>query len=247
MKKLLLSSIAIACLSSAAVAADLPQSYMKAPIAPAWSWTGSYVGLNVGYGVSRSDSSDNFLSPAGVVALGGSNRLAADGVLGGAQIGYNWQTSPTWLWGVEADFQGANIKGSSQVVLPPIVMNLESKVNWFGTVRGRLGYIVNPATVAYVTGGFAYGETQLSANNNFGDVGAAGTAKQTRGGYTVGGGMETRLSGNWSVKAEYLYVNLGNASINAPTSINFPSVVFTQVGSGQEQFHVVRAGLNYRF
>src|SRR5665811_1400539 len=95
--------------SFSAVAADLPVRYNKAPVAmePAWNWSGFYGGVNIGYGVTRSPTTNDtvFTNDFDPVTSSSAN-LAAGGVVGGVQIGYNWQFSPTWLFGIEADIQG---------------------------------------------------------------------------------------------------------------------------------------------
>ncbi|ADP72495.1 porin [Rhodomicrobium vannielii ATCC 17100] len=183
----LASVVAIASANSADLYRGQAGGYKDGPIvAPVATWTGFYAGLNVGYGWN--DDAD------------------ADGIIGGGQIGYNWQgafgTSPLVL-GVETDIQGSDIKNDN-----------DDKLNYFGTVRGRLGYALGNSLV-YATGGFAYGEFD--------------GADKTSTGYTVGGGVEHKFTPNLSVKAEYLYTDLGdNDSDNA-------------------DFNTVRVGLNYHF
>ena len=119
-----------------------PPIYVAAPI-----WSGFYIGVNGGYGWTANDGP-----------------LAPEGGFGGGQIGYNWQGlfgySP-WVIGIEADIQGAGISDSVSDVLG----SQENSLNWFGTVRGRIGYAAGPALI-YATGGFAYGEVQAKGNNS---------------------------------------------------------------------------------
>jgi outer membrane immunogenic protein len=170
------------------------------------------------------------------------------GVVGGGQIGYNWQTNNNWVLGVETDFQGTSQHSSSCLAgCDPIASflaegeTINQKLSWFGTVRGRVGWANGP-TLYYATGGFAYGDvrtTYPSADQPL----SAGGAVQT--GWTAGGGIETRLIGNWTGKLEYLFVDLGSQS--AATSA-FPGMVEALPVSISSHFedHIVRVGVNYK-
>ncbi|WP_159726110.1 outer membrane protein [Methylosinus sp. Ce-a6] len=176
-----LSALAVAAALSAgaAHAADLP--YRKdapvfAPPPPVFSWTGAYVGLNIGGGFKA----DNSFGAAGDVS----------GVVGGGQIGYNYQISPLFVVGLETDFQGTSLRSSG-------FLNPNVSLPWFGTVRGRVGLaLLDSQLLVYGTGGFAYGEL----NTPFGS--------DTRTGWTAGGGVEWAFLPNWSAKVEYLYTDL---------------------------------------
>jgi outer membrane immunogenic protein len=139
------------------------------------------------------------------------------GITGGGQLGYNWQ-SGSFVFGIETDLQGsaANDTFAAYKFSNPM----------FGTIRGRAGYAMNNVLI-YLTGGFAYGLGRV-------DLGAA-TESQFHGGWTIGGGVEVGLTPNWSAKAEYLYVELGNQGY-----------VLTGVQNGF-QSNVFRLGVNYRF
>jgi outer membrane immunogenic protein len=270
-KKLGLASvawIAAACFG-AAVAADLPPAY-KAPvkaIAPASSWNGLYIGGNVGYGWDSGSSgvsafaTDPTLAPAlaAILAAGSyptSLSPSAKGVIGGGQIGYNWQLPSQWVIGLETDLQGSGIKGSdSQTRSPPFFdttsTGVTKSIDWFGTVRGRVGFLVTPQWLLYGTGGLAYGETKSSFTTTdltFGCLPgrtacANGASSGVRAGWTAGAGAEAMLAPNWSVKLEYLYVDLGGRSVSAP-AFTLP-VVFSSSTAFREQ--IARVGLNYHF
>jgi outer membrane immunogenic protein len=252
-----------------AVAADLTPAY-KAPvkaIAPIATWTGFYIGGNVGYGWDTGStglsarSTDPVLAPAlaAIQAAGSypsSLRTSANGAIGGGQAGYNWQMSQ-WLFGLEADIQGAGIKGTAAQALAPALFDATStsvskSIDWFGTVRGRLGVLATPQWLLYATGGLAYGQTRTSFTTTdvpFGCIAAAticanGSSSSVRAGWTVGAGTEAMLGSNWSVKLEYLYVDLGRRSVDIPAS-TVPAIVFTTSTAFREQ--VVRVGLNYHF
>ena len=117
MKMIFLTTAALLISSSVASAADLAaQPYTKAPppmMEPSWNWSGFYIGGNVGYGVTRSQTDKALIDPGppSTVLLSSSCVSSADGVVGGGQIGWNMMVAPTWLLGVEADIQGANQRG----------------------------------------------------------------------------------------------------------------------------------------
>jgi outer membrane immunogenic protein len=271
-KKLGLATVAWISAASlgAAVAADLSPAY-KAPVtavAPASGWTGFYIGGNVGYGWDSGSSgvsalsTDAALAPAlaAILAAGSyptSLSPSAKGVIGGGQIGYNWQLPSQWLIGLEADLQASGIKGSASQTLSPALFDMTStgvtkSIDWFGTVRGRVGFLVTPQWLLYGTGGLAYGETKSSFTTTdlaFGCVPNAtlcanGASSSIRTGWTAGAGAEAMLAPNWSVKVEYLYVDLGGRSMNIP-AFTVPAIVFNASTPFHEQ--IARVGLNYHF
>jgi outer membrane immunogenic protein len=201
----------------AAQSADLRQPAYKAPAysEPAFfSWTGFYVGLNAGYGFGTS----NWDAPA----VGTSPK----GVLAGLTLGYNFQTG-VWLWGIEADGDWSNMKGSATCG----VDTCETKNDWLGTARARIGYTGWNGWLPYITAGAAGGDIKAT------DV--LGSASKVKIGWAAGAGLEYALWTNWSVKAEYLYVDLGS----------FDCSVCSVTGSDNVSFKssIVRAGINYRF
>jgi outer membrane immunogenic protein len=221
MKRILLAGAAMLALAAAAGAADLPRRYdpmpAKAPpfYGPAYNWSGFYVGINGGFGWGRSD-----WTSTGEFDLAG-------GLVGGT-VGYNWQNGP-WVLGVEGDIDWTNIKGDTTNLC---ALGCETSNNWLATVRGRVGYTFD-RFMPYITGGLALGDVRART------PGFAG-AKDTRFGWTAGGGMEFAIFGNWTAKAEYLYVDLGdfNCGFNCGP-VNPDNVSFTS--------HIVRGGVNVRF
>jgi outer membrane immunogenic protein len=152
------------------------------PPVPYYNWTGFYVGGNAGY--SWGQGAVQYNEPAfgffGLpTSLSGSNQL--NGGIGGFQAGYNWQINTLWIVGLETDFQFSSERASKTSNLPytfndgeslasaTLSGTLSSKIDWFGTVRGRVGYLINPTTFVYGTGGLAYG--QVSASGSFSDTG----------------------------------------------------------------------------
>ncbi len=120
--------------------------------------------------------------------------------------------------------------------------SFDARLNWFGTVRGRIGWNATPSSLLYATGGFAYGQTQVDTAVNIPgpNVAASATARNISTGYAVGGGIETQVAANWSVKAEYLYLDLGNPSAVANTAGDI------QAANMNFADHIVRVGLNYK-
>ena len=126
MKKIILGVSILAFASPAVMAADMAVKAPPAPLPPVYTWTGGYVGVNVGYGWGNENASQTTISGADFPIIGAgtllynspnSFRLHPEGVLGGAQIGYNWQVSPIGVLGVEADFQGSAMRNSNGCIL----------------------------------------------------------------------------------------------------------------------------------
>ncbi len=223
-KKIVTAALAaglIALGASGANAADLPsrkpvEAYVPPP---AFTWTGVYVGVNLGGGFTSS----NGLTGASNWFSGGNGQTG--GIVGGAQIGVNYQIAPQFVIGAETDFQGTSIGSQNNGWF-----NASSKLPWFGTVRGRVGLaLADSRLLVYGTGGLAYGQVK----NDW--LGSSGT----RTGWTAGGGAEYAFSPNWSVKAEYLYTAL---SANNGNNWNY-----LLTSNSRAKFHTIRVGVNYRF
>lgn len=257
------SAALIAAISTAqiATAADLPRkapAYTPPPSA-VYNWTGFYVGANFGggWGSRDVDYSPNDAATVGLfgpVAPAGPGyagdqagappptSLHSSGLLGGLQLGYNWQFHRNWLIGLEADFNWSDMDGSAPsggVASPgavgiPFTNTVDERIKWFGTVRARLGYLPTDNLLAYITGGVAYGKVEHRGNyvNNdttFSMFGVssdffsfscapgrtcfAGSSSHTAAGWTVGGGLEYALWRNVTVKAEYIFVSLDSDSV----------------------------------
>jgi len=161
----------------------------------------------------------------------------------GGQIGYNWQGlwHPNLVLGVEADLQGANIHDTATwVPFGQVTAQSESHLDWFGTVRGRLGYAFDSVLV-YGTGGFAYGQVHNFQADNRPIVFTIGRDAT---GYTVGGGVEYKFTPSFSVKAEYQFINLGT---NDPISAIQGSFTSFRTTLHDDAYHTVRGGLNWQF
>jgi outer membrane immunogenic protein len=243
MRRPILATALIILSTALAFAADLPRRYPPPALmpAPASSWTGFYLGANVGGGITTTTSD---FSVAGVPFGTANNSLS--GVIGGGQAGYNWQSGPG-LIGLEADYQFSGMNGSidAPCLLPacfqPTTATFSQKLPWFGTVRARLGFASNDWLI-YVTGGYAYARVNTDATATGPGYSAELTQSEFRNGWTIGGGIETALTRNWSVRLEYLYLDFGSKSVQW----NLPGLP-TVNDSEKVVSNVVRAGLNYRF
>jgi outer membrane immunogenic protein len=266
------SALSSMVLPSMALAADLapaPTVYSKAPmISPATNWSGFYGGVNVGYGWGNNNMEFGDATPAPLV--GETNILSSqslngksNGVIGGGQIGYNWQMG-SFLTGLEADIQGSGIKGTSTkspyaVTFTPdvgetLLASSEQKLSWFGTVRGRVGVTATPDLLLFATGGLAFGEIGNAGNAQDSEPGFTtlsypATTSQTKAGWAVGAGAEWMFARGWSAKVEYLHVDLGTASATGVESLNgVADGAHATVGyHWHNQFDTVRAGVNYHF
>jgi outer membrane immunogenic protein len=261
MNKLLLSAAGLVAIATSASAADLAaRPYTKAPPpATVWvpSWTGFYLGAHGGCGWSRSSTPTNYAVDPG--EIGDPVSFSSDrgeGCFGGGQVGYNYQLSNNVVLGIEADASFGRINSSfnwTQGIagLPGVVDDLnswESRLTSFGTVRARLGYAAG-AWLPYVTGGWAWGRNRLSVAcptscDNFGDP-ATSSDSQTHYGWVVGAGLEYAISQNWSVKAEYLHLELDSKRYNI--QVDFDNGVPAGADSGRLKIDTVKAGVNYRF
>lgn len=239
MKKLLLATTAVLVLAAnTAGAADLGKPVYKAapPPPPAYSWTGWYFGVNVGYSWGRAK---NDLTLGGVGVASESQEM--DGVIGGFQSGFNWQTG-IWVLGMESDFQATGQKGSTTYGIPAVNVVAEHKLPWLGTARSRIGVLASPNVLFYGTAGVAYGQVKSSYTFNAPGPVAALDFKDTRAGWTAGAGVEGAFGGGWSAKFEYLYVDLGKNTVD----FTIGNVTALAVDSRVTD-HIVRVGLNYKW
>jgi outer membrane immunogenic protein len=255
---------------TSALAADLPA---RTYVDPVYDWSGFYIGANIGYSWGRSGDTSSLSNGAGTVLFTSAGSSNLNGVVGGEQVGYNWQKQ-NWVWGLEADIQGTGERGSrgftcpAGVCTPPtatfrgigavinpgdaVPVSLDQKIAWFGTVRGRAGVLVSPKVLLYATGGLAYGEVR--SNETIGGLPGVFSNSDTTVGYTVGAGIEGAIGGNWTAKLEYLYVDLGRTSGSFATTIPAlgggiigASGTLTSSYNSRITDNVLRVGVNYKF
>jgi outer membrane immunogenic protein len=215
-----------------------------------FNWTGLHVGLNGGYGMGSHDYP--ITAAFGTIGVAGKASLDASGFLGGAQIGYDHQLPNRIVVGLEADFDWADIDGPLGAggtatlgggALGSATASIGSKLEYFGTVRGRIGYAVTDPWLVYATGGWAYGGSDSSATITIPGVFTGGVSKKvTHSGWAAGLGTEWAVTPNLTVKAEYLHVDFGsetlaNVAIGGATGrLKF-----------DPSYDLVRVGMNYKF
>jgi outer membrane immunogenic protein len=276
-----ISTLALVQLASAA---DLPRKAPPIVMPAAPAWTGWYAGINVGGHCLANDhmsvsTTGGFNPPGGFnpaivsqAAAGATTTLSSGsndrcGFIGGGQLGYNWQ-SANLVFGVETDIQGisgrSNFTGATAVQTNngvPINTHIDAskRVDWLGTLRGRIGFLTTPTMLLYATGGLAYGGvksdiaiSQVHLSSDTSGTTAA-SLSDTRAGWTVGAGAEWMFApSRWTAKIEYLYYDLGNIAYSAGTLNGAFTNGFVRYGitpqvSTRFDGHIVRLGLNYRF
>ena len=240
----LLVTVSATALSTSALAADLRMPVKAAPpVVPVWSWAGFYIGANAGVAWNHAEFTDlgavAFFQPFGFPNGTTYWSPKKAGFTGGGQIGYNFQ-SGNIVYGVEADLNFVSNKASATIPAGFVAGTIitSSKLDWMGTVRGRLGVTLSP-TLLYVTGGgaFAHFEDTWTAPG----VVVPGSVSKTRAGWTVGGGIEHMFARNWTAKIEALYADFGrwDGFLNA-----FGSTYRTRF---EHEVLTVRGGLNYKW
>ncbi len=266
-----LAIVVVSSMATGAVAADLP-SRKYAPVAPvvvapAFTWTGFYVGLNAGYGFGDSQIDKVALrndAGPGYAAWSSDDRTFTQwnnkrngSFVGGGQIGYNYQIDAMVI-GLEVDINYADLSsersgtnrgavaGDSQTIVA------RSSVNWFGTVRPRIGALVNDRLLIFATGGLAFGGVEASGRYTERWAGRAdwnigGKRSSTRTGWTLGAGLEYAITDNVTLKGEYAYVDLGSKTYQFRENIRDKANIYYTSARDSASFHVIRAGVNYRF
>lgn len=256
-------SIAVAAVSTLAItqlasAADLPVQSPMPAAAPA-NWNGFYIGANAGYswGTTHVDYSE---AAAGLFGFGSSAcrfgctlpfTMKPSGFLGGLQLGFNYQTN-RWVWGVEADFAWRNPHATLTSIMDGALqdtLTITDKQDSFGTLRGRIGISPDAANnwLFYLTGGLAYGKFEHSVTqfcNIFCNETLNFSDSLIKVGWTLGGGVEVALDPNWSIGAEYLYMDFGTNTLNSPGNGDLiPATAVTF----HDRSNVARLKANYKF
>jgi outer membrane immunogenic protein len=232
-RKILLTTASLVAISGTAFAADLPSRAAPpvfVPPPPIFTWSGAYVGAQIGYEWGTSSNSV-FASPGAGVGLGS---YSPNGVVGGAHIGYNYQISQ-FVVGLEGDVNGSSYRGNNAVFGGLGTVSTRSNVD--GSIRGRVGVAWDRALI-YATGGAAFGSIHDSFANGIG----VDTESTTRVGWTVGGGVEYAVTNNWSVRAEYRYTDYGSTNFSL---LNTSGGIFTM--RSHDTDNRVQAGFSYKF
>jgi outer membrane immunogenic protein len=250
------------------MAADLARPVYKAPPPPpppVCIWCGFYVGANVGAAWTRANVATTDSPGVPAIFLVPANRAAVDAAgtgplnhdaffTGGVQAGFNWQVSPSFLFGVEADInsfrQTLTLANVAATTIGPFPVTTSLETDWLATVRGRAG-VTFGGTLIYVTGGAAFTEQKLTQTAGptvlvglptFG----TSTTASTKAGWTVGAGWEQLLWSGWSFKAEYLYAQF-NGLTTATTATAGPFTQFLVATTDHLNVSIARVGLNYHF
>jgi outer membrane immunogenic protein len=249
MKKVILTGAAAAAalLTGPAMAADLAPVY-KAPPPPVayYDWTGVYIGGNVGYGWGRTEIEDPSFFGTNVFFIP-TERFNTSGVVGGGQIGWNYQFQ-RFVFGTEVTFNWSDVKQNNDNV--PLLFgaaNIQrsSQANWYGTATTRWGVTWWDHVLFYSKIGVAWGHFNYNDSLNITGIGNVynSGASETRTGWTVGTGIEWAFAGAWSAKIEYNYLDFGTKSIDflpvagiIPVNLNINQNIST-----------ITVGLNYRF
>jgi outer membrane immunogenic protein len=263
---LLASAAMVLGASQMASAADLP---MKAApyVAPVWSWTGFYIGANVGAGwgtteqtvtgasiinreqlVTSSDALSNFIGSNSTIS-GLSIPLSQNsrsGFLGGGQVGWNYQSG--WVvFGIQGDIVGMDVKGKDPCVL---LFSCNAKSDWLATVSGRIGGVVADRTLLYVKGGGAWMDTKYSIGlPSFGGSGlpiGIGSPSSTSTGWLLGMGVEYMFAQNWTGFIEYNYMEFDKKNIAYPISFNGSPIAVVNADA-LNKLSVAKVGINYKF
>lgn len=243
MKTNLLAGVALILASQGASAADLPvkSPLQRAPAAIGYDWTGIYIGGYWGTSIGQS----SLRTPNGPFDDVGQVDISKGSWTAGGTVGANWQLNPSWLIGVEGDL-GYLANNRTFLEWNDTRVTAGVKAGGYATARARFGYVTG-ASLLYATGGAAF----VRVENTFGGCGLTGcgagivtppnSVTSTRNGWTAGGGIETKLSSNWTQKTEYLYIDAGTT--------NFLAIPFAtpHQTSFRNEFHVIKTGLNYRF
>jgi outer membrane immunogenic protein len=272
MKSLLIRSIGLLSIMSGgtAMAADMSAPVYKAPPPVAVDiWNGFYGGVNAGLGVSRNPTNDTTGVPGFVppqLGTGLFSHAPAGGIFG-LQAGWNWHMAPSWVLGVEADWQWSNRSDTVCTyaclpgVNPPFLQSItdQESMKWFGTARGRVGWLAPGGSLLYATGGVAWGHVDENYTLTGNTLVAAGPSVaasfgQNKVGWTIGAGVETPIAPRWTLKAEYLFVDFGtmNNTFSNPLSAAaavtfFPATAAVTTTSTYLRDNIVRLGVNYHF
>lgn len=221
-------------------------------------WTGPYFGAQFGIGWRNGQKTDIAGLPTPELSEQANSAVGLDtsGAMGGAQVGYNWQLARLWLLGIEADLSATGIDGDrhytglTTYTGTPLLagyVDLDQKLEWLGTVRGRLGVLATERLMIFATGGLAFGRGSYSVYEQYTTFDFArfkGKISEDKLGWVLGGGAEWAFIGDWSAKLEYLYVDLGEETVLAsPLTPNPPYAVQARFETSEQ---ILRIGINHK-
>lgn len=253
-----LASVCTLAFAQPALAADLPlRAPPPPPPPPAFTWTGFYLGAQIGYLWGINNGNVSFVTPGGLIG-GGNLGGDAQGVIGGGHLGYNYQINQ-WVVGIEGSVDGTTAERNILLASPDPNGAVDANGNAIGSeltgtvrttiqgsIRGRLGFAFDRLLI-YTTGGVAFGafstDFQLTGFDPVTPFYASASRSTTRTGWTVGGGVQYAINRNWSVRAEYRYSDFGNLR-DVPT-IAVPGLVLS--GNRTLAQNQVQVGFSYRF
>jgi outer membrane immunogenic protein len=245
MNRTLTAALIFSALSASAFAADLTH---VPPPAPVFTWTGFYAGVNAG--VAWQDGSGSYFQP---LSPGfGATKFNNAGVIGGGQLGYDWQNG-TFVFGIVADIDGLSARASGTVspfaAVPADLVTLTQRQDWLGTVRSRVGVTFGNALL-YGTGGLAAGGTNHSFTQFVTTTPAqtvTTSSSTTRTGWALGAGIEYAIAKNWSIGVEYLHVDLGKSTLVQPATSAGGLAFSISQATFTDRSDIVRATINWRF
>lgn len=220
-----MKSYVLAAISTVAFAGTASAAHFPAAAPHTSSWSGFYAGVNGGVAWLHTD----FNAHDPFVATSTASVRSSGGTLGG-EVGYNWQLH-NFVLGLEGDWDWVDASGSASATGSYV----RSKLSSMATIRARAGVLLNPATLVYVTGGYAWGHFDHGSNalGGFTDNGG-------KSGWTLGGGVEYKFAPHWSVKAEALYADFGRSSVQGYYGSGYGATFKDRVA-------IARVGLNFDF
>jgi outer membrane immunogenic protein len=221
-----ITAFAFSVLATSAIAADMPVKAPPAP-APVYTWTGCYIGGNIGWAQVSAHFDDRF--------DGDDGRLSKSGFAGGGQIGCDYQFSSNWVFGIQGMIDGTDINRSRVSIIDP-TLTFHHDVNWFATVTARLGYLFTPSFLFYVKGGWGSVNERFSVTTTATNVHVASLDRNANGG-DVGVGFEYMFTPNWTFFVEWDHIFLDH------TSIEFRD----RFDNIHRDFDKVLFGINWRF
>ena len=227
---LLIGLCAAALAAAPAIAADLPLKAPPPAPVPLFSWTGFYIGANIGGAWSHSTVTD--------LVTGATFNTDNSGFIGGGQVGFNYQMN-NFVFGIEGDIDGTSLKKTGPGVVTGIgTLQASASTDWVATLAGRIGFAFDRWMI-YAKGGGAWAQNNATLTNL--TTGATVTGSNTPSGWVLGVGAEWAFAGPWSAKIEYDHVEFSNTSFAAPV------IAAGDTFNLSRNIDMVKFGINYRF